>query len=86
MSENLDVMPKTEAKEGFKSGGFLCESIQLQCLEGVIPQRYSRHSYSGVSLWERVSNANGREVFLGGGEKCFQIDCDDGYNFIQLYT
>lgn len=77
---------KTQAKEGFTSGGFLCESIQLKCLEGVIPQRnYSRHSYSGVGFWEHISNANGREVSFGGGEKCFQIDCDDGYNFTQLY-
>ena len=80
-------MPKTQAKDGFTSGGFLCESTQLKCLEGVIPQRSdSRHSYSGVGVCERVSNANGREVSFGGGEKCFQIDCDDGHNFIQLYT
>lgn len=39
MSKNLDVMTKTQAKEGFTSGGFLCESTQLKCLEGVIPQR-----------------------------------------------
>lgn len=34
---------------------------------------------------EKVSVKAKGELSFGGDEKCFQIDRDDGYNFIWLY-